>query len=60
MANKKTCIKTQEEKINAKDLSQDMLLILKDYFCCKFTVNDNGIAIKMDNGQLFQIIIEEM
>lgn len=50
----------REEKILSLDLAMQMFPLLDDYFCGIFAKNSKGILMKMENGQIFQLKVEEV
>lgn len=50
----------REEKILPLDLAMQIFLLLDDYFCGTFAKNSKGILMKMENGQVFQLKVEEV
>ncbi len=50
----------REEKILPLDLAMQMFPLLDDYFCGVFAKNSKGILMKMENGQIFQLKVEEV
>lgn len=47
-------------KIDALDLAQQIHPLLNDFFCGSFAVDSNGILMKMENGQVFQLTVTEV
>lgn len=45
--------------IDAKELSEELKLILKDYFLGTVSENEKSLQIKFLNGQKFNITIEQ-
>lgn len=45
--------------INVKELSEELKLILKDYFLGTVSENEKSLQIKFLNGQTFKITIEQ-
>lgn len=50
----------QGTKINGLDLVMQIYPLLKDFFCGTFLQNTNGILMKMENGQKFQLTVSEV
>lgn len=50
----------REEKINSHDIAQEILPLLKDYFCGEFTAAADTISMAIENGQQFQLKISEV
>ncbi len=50
----------REGKILPLDLAMQMYPLLEDYFCGTFAKNSKGILMKMENGQIFQLKVEEV
>lgn len=50
----------REEKILPLDLAMQIFPLLDDYFCGTFAKNSKGILMKMENGQVFQLKVEEI
>lgn len=50
----------REGKILSLDLAMQMFPLLDDYFCGTFAKNSKGILMKMENGQIFQLKVEEV
>lgn len=50
----------REEKILPHDLAMQIFPLLDDYFFGTFAKNSNGILMKMENGQVFQLKVEEI
>lgn len=49
-----------EEKILSLDLAMQIFPLLNDYFCGTFAKNSKGVLMKMENGQIFQLKVEEV
>ena len=50
----------REAKILPLDLAMQIYPLLEDYFCGTFAKNSKGILMKMENGQIFQLKVEEV
>ena len=50
-----TNIRTQE-----KDLLKDLKLLLADFFVCDLMEVENTLFVRLKNGQLFRISLEEV
>ena len=50
----------REEKILPHDLAMQIFPLLDDYFFGTFAKNSKGILMKMENGQIFQLKVEEV
>lgn len=50
----------QEGKIPPLDLAMQIFPLLNDYFCGTFAMNSKGVLMKMENGQIFQLKVEEV
>ena len=50
----------REAKILPLDLAMQIYPLLEDYFCGTFAKNLKGILMKMENGQIFQLKVEEV
>ena len=50
-----TNIRTQE-----KDLLKEIKLLLADFFVCDLTEGENTLFVRLKNGQLFRISLEEV
>lgn len=50
----------REEKILSLDLAMQIFPLLNDYFCGTFAKNSKGVLMKMENGQIFQLKVEEV
>lgn len=50
-----TNIRTQE-----KDLLKDLKLLLADFFVCDLMEGENTLFVRLKNGQLFRISLEEV
>ena len=50
----------REEKILPFDLAMQIFPLLEDYFFGTFAKNSKGILMKMENGQGFQLKVEEI
>lgn len=49
-----------EGKILSLDLAMEIFPLLNDYFCGTFVKNSKGVLMKMENGQIFQLKVEEV
>lgn len=49
-----------EGKILSLDLAMQIFPLLNDYFCGTFVKNSKGVLMKMENGQIFQLKVEEV
>lgn len=50
----------KEKKILPLDLAMQLFPLLDDYFCGTFAKNSKGVLMKMENGQIFQLKVEEV
>lgn len=50
----------REGKILSLDLAMQIFPLLNDYFCGTFAKNSKGVLMKMENGQIFQLKVEEV
>ncbi len=50
----------KEAKIDSYELAMEIFPLLKEYFCGTFAKNSKGVLMKMDNGQVFQLTVEEV
>ena len=50
----------REEKILPLDLAMQIYPLLDDYFCGTFAKNSKGVLMRMENGQIFQLKVEEV
>lgn len=50
----------KEERIDPLDLAMEIHPLLADYFCGTFVKNTKGVLMKMENGQVFQLKVEEV
>lgn len=50
----------KEGKIDSLELAMEIYPLLEDYFCGTFAKNSKGVLMKMDNGQVFQLTVEEV
>lgn len=50
----------REGKILPLDLAMQIFPLLEDYFFGTFAKNSKGILMKMENGQVFQLKVEEI
>ncbi len=50
----------REGKILPLDLAMQIFPLLDDYFFGTFAKNSKGILMKMENGQVFQLKVEEI
>jgi len=50
----------KEKKILTLDLAMQIFPLLDDYFFGTFAKNSKGILMKMENGQVFQLKVEEI
>ena len=50
----------RKAKILPLDLAMQIYPLLEDYFCGTFAKNSKGILMKMENGQIFQLKVEEV
>ena len=46
--------------IRDRDLAMQIFPLLDDYFCGTFAKNSKGVLMKMENGQIFQLKVEEV
>lgn len=51
---------TDEKKIDALELAMQIHPLLSDFFCGNFAVNSKGVLMKMENGQVFQLMVTEI
>lgn len=50
----------EAEIIDSLDLAMELYPLLDDYFCGTFERNTKGVLMKMENGQVFQLTVEEV
>ena len=50
----------KEGRIDPLDLAMQIHPLLDDYFCGTFVRNTKGVLMKMNNGQVFQLKVEEV
>ena len=50
----------QENKTTGIDLSMQIFPLLNDFFCGTFEKNTQGVLIRLENGQLFQLSVTEV
>ena len=47
-------------KTNAKNLLEELQPILTDFFVCELTETENTLFIRLENGQVFSLILKEV
>lgn len=47
-------------KTNAKNLLEELKPILADFFVCELTETENTLFMRLENGQAFSLILEEV
>ena len=45
--------------MNAQELTEGILFLLKEYYIGSFTMNENMVFIRFNNGQQFSISIKQ-
>ena len=56
MENKIT-FQTDQKEISSSELAEEMVPILRDYFCGEINYTNKNIIMKMPNGQTFRLFV---